>query len=345
MSLNRSRKLNYIMMTRTNVGPRTTQKKRENMNIENVGKFCLAQANIPTSILAELTQRIARNNARLGEMSKLEKALSEKEKEREDNSAGGGGGGGASKSSTSSKTPRGNQGGREDGGRGGGAGRETREERSGGGGGGTAGGDGMTKEMHCLVDKINLFRNDIELCSLDAVYVPNTLEHKARWCGGGGGLVVPPGHSSPFVPQIDADDVREIMNLEIADFPKLLLLMGIGMFGLGGGASDNFVRYTELMKQMAFDQKLFLVVAHSDYIYGTNYQFCHGFIGKDLLALTQQKIIQAMGRIGRGHLQRHYTVRFRCDNLLRTLFLPMTDADNVEARVMRTLLSSATFLE
>ena len=315
-------------------------------NIENVGKFCLAQANIPAHILAELTQRIARNNLRLGEMSKLEKTLSEKEKEREDGgSAGGGGGGGASKSSSSSasKSSRGNTGGREDGGRGGGAGRESREERAGGGGGG---GDGMTKDMHILVEKINLFRNEIELCSLDAVFVPNTLEHRARWCGGGGGSNSSCGHSSPFVPQIDADDVREIMNLEIADFPKLLLLMGIGMFGLVGTcASDSFVRYTELMKQMAFDQKLFLVIAHSDYIYGTNYQFCHGFIGKDLMALTQQKIIQAMGRIGRGHLQRHYTVRFRCYNLLRALFLPMTDADNVEARVMRTLLSSATYLE
>lgn len=142
------------------------------------------------------------------------------------------------------------------------------------------------------------------------------------------------------MPRIEAEDVREIMNLEIEDTPKLLLLMGIGMFTDSSKLEAVMMnRYTELMKQMAFEQKLFLVIAHSDYIYGTNYQFCHGFIGKDL-PLTQQKIVQAMGRVGRGHMQRHYTVRFRSDALLRTLFLPMSAEQNVEARVMSRLLSS-----
>ena len=36
------------------------------------------------------------------------------------------------------------------------------------------------------------------------------------------------------------------------------------------------------MKKLAQNQKLYLIIASSDYIYGTNYQFCHGYLSKDL---------------------------------------------------------------
>jgi hypothetical protein len=70
-----------------------------------------------------------------------------------------------------------------------------------------------------------------------------------------------------------------------------------------------------------------LIIASSDYIYGTNYQLCHGFLGKDLHNMTQQKIIQAMGRIGRNNIQQEYTVRFRDDSLLYRVFLPLVEGD------------------
>lgn len=78
----------------------------------------------------------------------------------------------------------------------------------------------------------------------------------------------------------------------------------------------------ELMKEFADNQKLYLIIANDDYIYGTNYQFCHGFIGKDLKNMAQQKTIQAMGRIGRNHMQQEYTVRFRDNDMLYQLFQP-----------------------
>ena len=31
----------------------------------------------------------------------------------------------------------------------------------------------------------------------------------------------------------------------------------------------------DIMKKLAEEQKLYLIIASSDYIYGTNYQFCH----------------------------------------------------------------------
>jgi hypothetical protein len=62
-----------------------------------------------------------------------------------------------------------------------------------------------------------------------------------------------------------------------------------------------------------------MIIASSDYIYGTNYQFCHGYLSKDL-SITQEKIIQAFGRIGRNNIQQEYTIRLRDDSQLEKLF-------------------------
>ena len=67
-------------------------------------------------------------------------------------------------------------------------------------------------------------------------------------------------------------------------------------------------------------QKMMLVIASSDYIYGTNYQFSHGYIGKDLSEITQEKLIQAMGRVGRNSSSHTYTIRFRDNALIKRIF-------------------------
>jgi hypothetical protein len=69
-----------------------------------------------------------------------------------------------------------------------------------------------------------------------------------------------------------------------------------------------------------------------------NYQMCHAFFGKDLKEMTQQKIIQAIGRIGRGNIQQEYTIRIRDDDIFRKLFLPQER--NIEAENMCRLFSS-----
>jgi hypothetical protein len=94
----------------------------------------------------------------------------------------------------------------------------------------------------------------------------------------------------------------------------------------------------EIMKRLADTQCLFIIIASSDYIYGTNYQFCHGFIGKDLMNMTQQKTLQAMGRIGRNNIQQDYTVRFRDDDMIKRLF--QTPEHNIEAVNMCVLFCS-----
>jgi hypothetical protein len=81
-----------------------------------------------------------------------------------------------------------------------------------------------------------------------------------------------------------------------------------------------------------------MIIASSDYIYGTNYQFCHEVIGKDLTNMSQQKTIQALGRVGRNNAQQDYTARFRDDAIIYNLFKPITE--NIEAVNMCRLLVS-----
>ena len=137
-----------------------------------------------------------------------------------------------------------------------------------------------------------------------------------------------------FQDMLNRGVVEEIMRLkDVEDSWKILLLMGIGVF-----TNHKNSDYTEIMKKLAVEQKLYLIVASTDYIYGTNYQFSHGYIGKDLAGLTQEKTIQAMGRIGRNNVQQDYTLRFRDDGLIKKLFTE--EKDKPEVRLMNRLFSS-----
>jgi membrane-associated HD superfamily phosphohydrolase len=92
------------------------------------------------------------------------------------------------------------------------------------------------------------------------------------------------------------------------------------------------------MKKLADQQKLYLIIADSDYIYGTNYQFCHGYLSKDL-ELTQEKIIQALGRIGRNNIQQEYSARFRDDIQITTLFTKISSENKPEVINMNQLFN------
>ena len=114
---------------------------------------------------------------------------------------------------------------------------------------------------------------------------------------------------------------------DIEDIWKILLLMGIGVF-----TTYKNIAYIEVMKELAEQQKLFMIIASTDYIYGTNYQFSHGFIGKDLDCMTQEKAIQAMGRIGRNNINQNFTIRFRNDEIIKRLFID--EEDKIEVKNM-----------
>jgi hypothetical protein len=126
---------------------------------------------------------------------------------------------------------------------------------------------------------------------------------------------------------------KKIMALPVQNYCKVLLLLGIGMF-----SNHENKDYVEIMKLLAEEQRLFIIIASSDYIYGTNYQFCHGFLSKDLDKMTQQKIVQAIGRVGRNNIQQEYTVRFRDDTMIKKIF--QKQEVNTEAHNLRTLFTS-----
>jgi hypothetical protein len=59
-------------------------------------------------------------------------------------------------------------------------------------------------------------------------------------------------------------------------------------------------------------------------------------VGKDLVNMSQQKTIQALGRVGRNNIQQEYTVRFRDDSIIYNLF--KEQEHNIEATNMCRLL-------
>ena len=180
-------------------------------------------------------------------------------------------------------------------------------------------------ETENMMDRINLLRKKIQLVSMDPQYIPNTIPHQKIWIGNN-------IKSNAFMPNVSEEVVREIMSLEINHTFKILVLLGIGVL-----LKQENPQYEEIVKRLADEQRLFLILASSDYIYGTNYQFCHGMIGKDLKKMTPQKTLQAMGRIGRNNIQQEYTIRFREDDMIRGLF--SSPEVNVEAEVMSRLFS------
>jgi hypothetical protein len=184
----------------------------------------------------------------------------------------------------------------------------------------------ISKESEKMMEEINKLRKEIQLVSLDPVYIPNSKPHQQKWA--------PLGEirENAFVATIGEEVAKSIMMLDIDNNLKVLLLLGIGMF-----TEIENVEYMEIMKKLANEQRLFIIIASTDYVYGTNYQFCHGFIGKDLSRMTQQKTLQAMGRIGRNNIQQDYTIRFRDDDMIMGLF--ERPAVNLEAMNMCRLFS------
>jgi hypothetical protein len=171
---------------------------------------------------------------------------------------------------------------------------------------------------------IDTYTGLIRSISLNGIHIPNHRAHIERWASG-------KDTTNAFVSDVSEEDVVSIMRLTVDNSWKLLLLLGIGVF------SDHKNReYTEIVKKLADDQKLYLIIANSDYIYGTNYQFCHGYIGKDLDA-TQEKITQAIGRIGRNSMQNTYSVRFRDNNHIQMLVADIPAEEKMEIVNMNKL--------
>jgi hypothetical protein len=256
-------------------------------NPGNIGKYCLKNLDIPTSIIDSIVTNIEYNNTILAKINKLEQEL-EAIVENEINVSG-----------TDGKT-------------------KVNDRK-------LANDDRMGPEVKKLRRDIDTLLQMIKNINVEDRWVPNTKKHCEKWISQDIYDIVMNSENIPYSSKINETDVQRI--LEIPNVPNLwriLLSVGIGVF-------DNSLnqQYMELMKEFADSQKLYLIIANDDYIYGTNYQFCHGFIGKDLVSISQEKTIQALGRVGRNNLQKNYSVRFRNDELIKNIFLPQNNKPEV----------------
>lgn len=265
-------------------------------DVEKIAKFCLQQANIPALVLDDIMKKIDYNNVINEKLHALEsevETIKENADKRVKNEVSGFSGGhkvtGRSKSNKDPKKLS----------------KDIPAEYENKG------------ALSKLTEQINGYRALIRSASLNDTFIPNRKMHLDKWAAG-------IDTKGAFTSNIDEQIVCDIMALNGVDNAwKILLLMGIGVF-----INHDNITYTEIMKRLADEQKLYMIIASSDYIYGTNYQFCHGFLSKDL-NLTQEKIIQAMGRIGRNNIQQTYTVRFRDDEQIMKLFTSETEKPEI----------------
>lgn len=268
-------------------------------DVEKIAKFYLKQSYIPASVLVNIMEGIEHNNKlseKIAELdAKIEVAEENQNTDKYDDDGKGGKGG---RSNRPKNTKRLN--------------RECSNDSK-----------GNSVKIKNLREELSAIHRSIKSVNLSDVFVPNKSAHIDRWASN-------TDVKNAFSCNVSDEDVRDIMAVDgVSDIWKILLLMGIGVF-----ANHNSLAYTEIMKKMATEQRLYLIIASSDYIYGTNYQFCHGYLGKDVI-LTQQKMLQALGRIGRHNDQKEYSVRLRENKHSQLLFMPNNNI--IEAQNMNRL--------
>lgn len=274
-------------------------------DLQKIAKFCIQQANIPSVVMTSIIEKIEYNNIINERIDQIEKELEFEEIKMASKLAG--------SSGDTSKEAKKLMGKKDS--------------------------KGQSKIASKIIDKtedrkIAKMREDIinlkgmaKNATLDDMFIPNRITHLEKWAKG-------LNTTSSFTSDIDDSIIVSIMLLkDVDDSWKILLLLGIGVF-----TQHKSSAYTEIMKNLADQQKLYLIIADSDYIYGTNYQFCHGYLSKDL-ELTQEKIVQALGRIGRNNIQQEYSARFRDNSQITTLFTRFASENKPEVINMNKLFN------
>jgi len=274
-------------------------------DLQKIAKFCIQQANIPAIVMKDIMEKIDYNNKLNERIDEIEKEL-EFEETRLTSKMGSG-------TVDNSKEAKKLQGKKDKKGKSKIANNLIEKSED--------------KKLIQMKEEISTLKGMAKHATIDDIFVPNKLSHLAKWANGF-------NNSKVFTSDIEEQFIIEIMLLkDVDDSWKILLLLGIGVF-----TEHKSSAYTEIMKKLADRQKLYLIIADSDYIYGTNYQFCHGYLSKDL-GLTQEKIIQALGRIGRNNIQQEYSARFRDESQVTTLFTKYAFEDKPEVINMNQLFN------
>lgn len=160
-----------------------------------------------------------------------------------------------------------------------------------------------------LIKSIEQLEKKTKTIKLDDIYIPNTPSHYNKWNNKDNYKKL-----DLFKSEIDDIYINKIVGLDISFNYKILLLMGVGILN-----NDNN-EYNTIMRELADSKKLYIIIASSDYIYGTNYQFAHCYLSQDIKYITQEKIIQAIGRVGRKEKNKTFTFRILNDKHIKILF-------------------------
>jgi hypothetical protein len=277
-------------------------------DVNKIANFCIQQACIPMQVMQNIVDKINYNNNINEQISIKERDLEDIQAKMANKEVNKEVGPSVKKNGSSNSKKLGKIGG----------GGESKKGAT-----STSTEEGQIKNLDYELESL---RARIKPAELNETFVPNKPLHLSKW------RKEPiQEYNNPFTSNIDERIVVKIMALNNVDNNwKLLLLLGIGVFT----TNRLNIEYIEIMKQLADEQNLFMVIANSDFIYGTNYQWAHGYLGKDLI-LTQEKLIQALGRFGRGNIQQNYSIRLRCDSQINKLFFK--EENKIEVRNMNAL--------
>jgi len=182
----------------------------------------------------------------------------------------------------------------------------------------------VTDEVKRIQQELSRLQASVRPITLPDRFIPNTYAHLERF-----------KHldklGTAFTAELDPVILEKVLVLQVDTAWKVLLMMGIAVF-----STNVHPKYLEIVKDLTAKEKMYAVFATKDFIFGTNYQFANLYIGKDLVTkITQEKIIQTAGRVGRGK-QVPYSIRLRDEMFITKLFMPQ---DNQEGRIMERLFA------
>lgn len=175
----------------------------------------------------------------------------------------------------------------------------------------------VSPEVKKIKQELEMLQACIQPITLPDHLIPNRKEHLARFEN---------EHRLPiaFTSDVDTATIEKILGTDVDASWKVLLMLGIGVF-----STEVSPKYIEIMKDLAIQQRLYLIIANTNYIYGTNYPFANAYISKDLKDITQEELIQAMGRVGRDK-RVPYSIRIRDASILKTLFMPQSSPEGAK---------------
>jgi len=177
--------------------------------------------------------------------------------------------------------------------------------------------DRVSPEVRKIQKEIEALQMYIQPITLPDVHIPNKKDHLSRF-GQEDKLPI------AFTSDVDVSTIEKILSTDVDPSWKVLLMLGIGVF-----STNVPPKYLEIIKDLATRQKLYLIIANTHYIYGTNYPFANAYIAKDLTAMTQEELIQAMGRVGRNK-RVPYSIRLRDASTIQTLFMPQPSPEGAK---------------